>query len=159
MLQNGLKLFWNGVDVVATFYKVRFWTSWTGSDGKGAPERRPCSKISGVRPVLTRSQLVLNSTILFTDRSPRSHYVLISSPVYERNVTAIASWPDGYKFSARSCQSSFPFDSLLCKLWGDSQEVVKGLLIIQSELFHQLMIMSHSYSSLRFQPVPSWPIS
>jgi len=44
----------------------------------------------------------------------------------------------------------------VCKLCGVglSEEVVKGLLIIQSELFHQLMVMSRSYSSLGFQPVP-----
>lgn len=38
--------------------------------------------------------------------------------------------------------------------WGDPQEVVEGLLIIQAELLHQLMIMPHGYSSLGFQPVP-----
>lgn len=44
--------------------------------------------------------------------------------------------------------------------WGDSQEVVEGLIIILAELFHQLVIMSHEYSPHRFQsvfhPTGSW---
>ena len=77
-----------------------------------------------------------------------------------QNVIATTSWPDGYKNPACSCQSSFVFATKLfvCMVWcveqvrkngwGDSQEVVAGLLIIQAELLHQLMIMSHGYSSL-----------
>lgn len=38
--------------------------------------------------------------------------------------------------------------------WVDSQEVVKGFLIIQAEFLHQLMIVFHGYSPLGFQPVP-----
>ena len=62
-----------------------------------------------------------------------------------QNVISITSWPDGYKNLARSCQSSFATSS-------SADHCI--LLIIQAELLHQLMIMSHDYSSLGFQPVP-----
>ena len=55
-----------------------------------------------------------------------------------------------------SLVSSFSMKGVVCPNMGGVilQDVVEGPLIIPAELLHQLMIMTHGYSPLRFQPVP-----